>query len=132
MKPDKIYLSLILLVLFTMVSWITSCTHNANIDSLPKVCFSDVRNIFSTSCAISGCHDGRGRESGRALNNYNNIVSMVVPGNPGSSRAYQVLISKWGENKMPPNQPLSLENRTTIRVWIEQGAQDSISTCASR
>jgi hypothetical protein len=28
---------------------------------------------------------------------------------------------------MPPKQPLSLENRTLIRVWIEQGAAET--TC---
>ena len=37
------------------------------------------------------------------------------------ARLYQAIISKW-ENHMPPSQPLSLENRTKIRVWIEQGA----------
>ncbi|MBG0857912.1 MAG: hypothetical protein IQL11_00305, partial [Bacteroidales bacterium] len=32
-----------------------------------------------------------------------------------------------GENKMPPDQPLSLENRIIIRLWIEQGAM--LTTC---
>jgi hypothetical protein len=127
MKPNKIYLSLTFLLVFTMVSWITSCTHDAKITDLPEVCFArDVLPIFATSCAISGCHDGGGHE-GRALNNYDNISRSVVPGNPNGSNLYQTITDSWGFNRMPPNQPLSLENRTIIRIWIEQGAR--LTTC---
>jgi cytochrome c5 len=35
---------------------------------------------------------------------------------------YQAIITKWGEGRMPPDNPLSLENRMIIRLWIEQGA----------
>jgi hypothetical protein len=121
MKPDKIYLSLIFLATIATISWITSCTHQANIVDVPEICFEgDVLPIFQNSCAISGCHDGRGE--GRALDNYLDISHSVVAGNPGASRLYQAITATWGENKMPPNQPLSLANRTTIRLWIEQGA----------
>jgi len=122
MKPDKIYFSLAILLILTTVSWITSCTHDAKIADMPEVCFErDVLPIFTNSCAISGCHDGGG-ESRLALDNYVDISHFVVPGNPYSSRAYQAIIASMGENKMPPDQPLSLENRTIIRLWIEQGA----------
>jgi hypothetical protein len=121
MKPDKIYLSLVLIIFLTAISWFSSCTHQANIDGIPEVCFeSEVLPIFINNCAISGCHDGGGESM--PLNNYVDISHSVVPGNPGSSRSYQAIIAKMGENKMPPNQPLSLENRTLIRLWIEQGA----------
>jgi len=123
MKPDKINLSLSLLIILTIVSWITSCTHTADLTGLPEVCFErDVLPIYTNSCAIAGCHDGSGGESGRALNNYNDILSTVVPGNPDASSSYQAIIKTWGENRMPPDQPISLDNRTMIRVWIEQGA----------
>lgn len=129
MKPDKIYLALALMVAVSTFAWTTSCTHTANIVELPEVCFTgDVLPIFINNCAIAGCHDGGGgQESHLALNNYTDIVRDIVPGNPGGSRLYQTMISKWG-NMMPPNQPLSLENRTKIRVWIEQGA--NLTTCA--
>lgn len=127
MKPDKIYLFLSLLVLLTVFSWVTSCTHVANIANLPEVCFTgDVLPIFVNNCAIAGCHDGNGRESRFSLNNYPDIVRDISPGNPNGSRLYQTIISKWG-NLMPPKQPLSLENRMKIRVWIEQGAK--LTTC---
>ncbi len=126
MKPDKIYLSLVLLVILTTVSWISSCTHDANIADIPEVCFeADVLPIFINSCAISGCHDGGG-ESHMALNNYADISSRVTPFNPNSSGLYQAIISKWS-NRMPPGEPLSETNRTLIRVWIEQGAAQT--TC---
>jgi hypothetical protein len=132
MKPDKTYLSIALLIIVTAAAGITSCTHKSDISGLPVVCFErDILPIYTNSCAISGCHDGRGRESGRALNNYNDIVSTVVPGNPGGSSSYKAIISKWGENKMPPDQPISLDNRTLIRVWIEQGAMNTICTVAT-
>jgi hypothetical protein len=129
MKPDKIRLSLIILLFSTTVSWITSCTHDAKITDIPSVCFeSEVLPIFTNSCAISGCHDGGGRESHMALNNYADISRSVVPGNPNASSLYKAIIATWGEGKMPPDRPLSLENRTIIRLWIEQGA--ARTTCA--
>jgi hypothetical protein len=125
MKPDKIFISLSFLIILATVSWITSCTHNTDLTGLPEVCFErDVLPIYTNSCAIKGCHDGTG-ESGQALNNYNNIFSTVVPGNPEASSSYQAITSKWGGNLMPPGQPISLDNRTMIRVWIEQGATNN-------
>ena len=127
MKSDKIYLSLTLIILLTAFSWFTSCTHIANIANLPEVCFTgDVLPVFTANCAMAGCHDGGGRESHFALNNYADIIREITPGNPDASRIYQTIIAKWG-NRMPPKQPLSLENRTKIRVWIEQGA--TLTTC---
>ena len=131
MKPDKIYLFLTIIVLVTALSWVTSCTHVANIAELPEVCFTgDVLPIFQNNCAISGCHDGGGGE-GMALNSYASIMNNITPGNPDASELYKVIISKWGINRMPPNQPLSMENRTKIRVWIEQGANETVCTEAT-
>jgi hypothetical protein len=126
MKPDKIYLSLTLLLLLTALSWVTSCTHNADITDLPEICFTgEILPIFQNNCAISGCHSGGG-ESHMSLNTYADISKEVVAGNPDKSNIYQAIINKWG-SQMPPSQPLSLENRTKIRLWIEQGA--ILTTC---
>jgi hypothetical protein len=130
MKPNKIYLSLSFLIILTAVIWITSCTHQADLTGLPEVCFErDVLPIYTNSCAIPGCHDGKG-EAGPALNNYTNIVNTVVPGDPKASSSYQAITSTWGENKMPPDQPISIDNRTMIRVWIEQGALNTVCKTA--
>jgi hypothetical protein len=132
MKPDKVFLSLVLLIILTTISSITSCTHQANITGIREICFdSEVLPIFTNSCAMSGCHNGRsGRESRMALNNYADISNTVVPGNPDASRSYLAIIAKSGENMMPPRQPLSLTNRTIIRLWIEQGAKLTICDTA--
>jgi hypothetical protein len=59
------------------------------------------------------------------LSNYTDISNNVVAGNPDGSRLYQAIISKWG-NLMPPKKPLSESDRTKIRIWIEQGAVNTI------
>lgn len=127
MKIDKVFLFLGLIFILTVGSWISSCTHNADAGNLPEVCFErDVLPIFLNNCAISGCHNGQG-ESELSLTSYVPISHGVEPGKPYSSRIYNSIIAKGGEGKMPPDQPLSLDNRTIIRVWIEQGA--GLTTC---
>ena len=127
MKIDKVFLFLGLIFIFAVASWVASCTHNADAGNLPEVCFErDVLPIFLNSCAISGCHNGQG-ESDLVLTSYVPISHAVEPGKPYSSRIYNSIIAKGGEGKMPPDQPLSLDNRTIIRVWIEQGA--GLTTC---
>ena len=125
MKSDKTYLFLGLILIVTTASWISSCTHSANIDNIAKVCFErDVLIIFQNSCAIPGCHDGSG-ESNYNLDSYVSISNSVEPYKPYSSPAYKAITATWGENKMPPDVPLTLDNRMIIRLWIEQGAQST-------
>jgi hypothetical protein len=127
MKFNNIFLLLALISILTILFWISSCTHTADLENIPEICFErDVLPVFQNSCAISGCHDGHG-ESELVLNNYVSISHTVNPGNPYSSKAYQSIIAVSGEHKMPPDQPLSLENRLVIRLWIEQGAK--LTTC---
>ncbi|MCB8995556.1 MAG: hypothetical protein H6538_08105 [Bacteroidales bacterium] len=106
----------------------TSCRHNDDISQLPEVCFTtDVLPIFQSGCAISGCHDGSGA-GGLNLSSYNGIMQGVTPGDAMKSRVYTVLSNVWNpEGFMPPDRPLSLENRSKIKVWIEQGALET--TC---
>jgi hypothetical protein len=127
MKIDKIYFFLGLLFILIIISWISSCSHSADITNIPEICFDrDVLPIFQNNCAISRCHNGTG-ESGVALNNFASISRSVEPYKPYSSRLYKAIITTFGENRMPPGQPLSLANRTMIRLWIEQGA--GMTTC---
>lgn len=122
MKIYKISLFLGLIYIFSSLFWMNSCTHNAILDNIPELCFErDVLPIFQNSCAISGCHDGAG-ESELILNSYVPISHAVEPGKPYSSAVYKAIIATSGENMMPPDQPLSLDNRMIIRLWIEQGA----------
>jgi hypothetical protein len=125
MKIKKLKLFPGFLIVAVVLGWIISCTHTPNIDNLPVVCFEkDVLPVFQNNCAISGCHDGS--VEGRAFNTYVNISHGVTPGKPNSSRLYQAITGS-GEQMMPPSGPLTLQNRTIIRVWIEQGA--NLTTC---
>jgi hypothetical protein len=127
MKIDKVYMFLSIIVIFSALLWVSSCRHDALLSSnIREICFEkEVLPIFQNNCAMAGCHDGRG-ESREAYNNYVDINHGVVAGNPNGSRLYQAIITKWGEGRMPPGNPLSLENRTIIRLWIEQGANLTI------
>ena len=122
MKTKRLHLFPGFLIFAIFTGWIISCTHTANIDNIAVLCFdTDVLPVFKNNCAISGCHDGS--REGRALNTYASISMMVTPGKPNSSRLYQAITGS-GEHIMPPSAPLSLHNRTIVRVWIEQGAGD--------
>ncbi len=102
----------------------SSCVHEAVLDqNFPEICFeSEVLPIFLNSCSMTGCHDGTG-ESDYVLNNYLDISHALVAGKPEESKVYKAIITSFGEERMPPDQPLSLENRTIIRLWILQGAK---------
>jgi mono/diheme cytochrome c family protein len=127
MKIPKTLLLLGAILGLIIFSWISSCTHQAKTDNIPEICFErDVLPVFQNNCAISGCHDGTG-ESRLDLSSYVPISHAVEPGKPYSSKIYEAIITTAGENKMPPDQPLSLYNRMLIRLWIEQGA--NLTTC---
>jgi len=66
-------------------------------------------------------HGGKG---GIFLENYDDIVAQVVPGDPENSLLYKVLIGD-GAPQMPPGNPLPDEMIQTIYDWIEQGAQNN-------
>ena len=85
------------------------------------MCFdSDIIPIFLNNCALNQCHDGTG-ESDYVFKGYSEIMHNIKPGDPEGSEIYEA-ISGAGEDMMPPDQPLSVENRTKIRLWIDQGA----------
>jgi hypothetical protein len=124
MKIKKVFLVLFSFITFPVILWVSSCRHDALIPSdIPEICFEkDVLPIFTSNCSTTGCHDGTG-ESDLVLNNYNTISNSVEAGDPRSSELYRAIIARSGENRMPPGNPLSLESRTVIRLWIEQGAK---------
>ncbi len=114
----------ILFLVGSLTAVFFSCKHDPRgIDQLDTICFeTQILPIFLTSCALPDCHDSPGEESQYVFTDYNNILEAVTPGEPMKSSAYTSLISAGEEGIMPPDQPLSKQNRTLIRVWIEQGA----------
>jgi hypothetical protein len=125
MKSERSILYLFSSIIITVVITVYSCKHEPDISGMPEVCFSsDVLPIFLNNCTMSGCHTGNGEELG--LGTYSDIMAGITPGNASSSEIYKTIVSKWG-GRMPPDKPLSIENRMTIRLWIEQGANQT--TC---
>lgn len=100
-----------------------SCKHDGvPADQFEQIKFSEqVLPIFQNSCATSGCHDGRGGESDYIFTDYSGIMKSITPGNADKSEAYQAMISTF--ELMPPKNALSVNKRTVIRLWIEQGAK---------
>lgn len=117
----------ILLLTGTVTSVFLSCKHDAEgIDQIDTICFeTQILPIFLTSCALPGCHITQGEESEYIFTDYIQIMEAITPGKPKESPAYTSLIAVSSEEGlMPPNQPLSEQNRNLIRVWILQGAQN--------
>jgi len=73
------------------------------------------------SCAKSGCHDQGGHKHGIVLDSYSGIYSHVTPYNPVSSTLYTALFS-FGQQRMPPDAHLSVNQEGLIYYWILQGA----------
>jgi hypothetical protein len=118
-----------LVIIFTVsiIISLSACTHDADISGIPEVCFTgEVLPIFQNNCTMSGCHSGGGDEE-MPLRTYSEIMNGITSGKPDASEIYRSITSKWGQ-MMPPGQPLSIGNRTLIRLWIEQGAGETTCT----
>ena len=108
---------------------VNSCQHEGiPADQMPEICFTEqVLPIFMNSCGTSGCHDAKSAENGYVFTDYASIMKAITPGNASKSKAYEAMTSTL--EIMPPDNPLPLDKRTVIRLWIEQGAKQT--TCTS-
>ncbi len=107
-----------------------SCTHDpVFINEMDTICFEkQILPVLQNSCGISGCHDAATAAEGFTASGYESIIQIVSPGDVHASKLYQVITDIWSENMMPPDRPLTLEQRTAIHLWIAQGAQNT--TCS--
>jgi hypothetical protein len=130
-------------IISLLIIVVGSCIHDPFIDptslnngepstpgctSSGTVCFeSSVLPIFISSCARSGCHDAITKEEGFVLDNYNNIVRKgIVPGDANESKLYKVLFA-GGDDRMPPDAPLTQAQKDSIAAWINQGAKNTVN-----
>ena len=94
-------------------------------------------NVFSVSCAISGCHGGGtvqfglNLDSGFSAGNLINVASQqdaslirVIPGNPNGSFLIQKLEGTQTVGRRMPDfsPPLPQATIDVIRQWIQNGA----------
>ncbi len=128
MFAKRILLIVLVAAIALPIVLINSCRHEPyGIELLDTVCFNtEVLPIFQTSCGISGCHDAGTAEGDFVATNFQSISALVKPYKASESELYSIITNVNNPNFMPPNRPLTKEQRTTIMVWIEQGAQNTI------
>lgn len=122
------------LFLLVGIAVLASCTHLPNVpDPAPEPCdpgivdfTNEIYPMIQSNCAMSGCHASPYPADGINLSTYSGIMEEVKPGNPNDSKLYEVLF-ETGDDLMPPPPmaPLSAAQKARIRLWIEQGANET-------
>jgi hypothetical protein len=82
---------------------------------------NSVLPLVVSNCAKAGCHDQNTAKEDLNLTSYSNILRIVSPYNPQRSKLYTALFT-GEEGSMPPDAPLSLNQKSIIYYWILQGA----------
>lgn len=101
--------------------------------------FSQIQvNVFTPSCATSGCHSGAGASAGLNLDSTNSYAQLVgiassqdagiqrvLPGNPNNSYLIQKMEGTAAVGGvMPPGGALPQATIDIVRQWITDGAID--------
>jgi hypothetical protein len=97
--------------------------------------FSSIQNeVFTKSCALSGCHSGEQSPNLSAGQAYGNLVNQasfqnpsmlrVKPGDSNNSYLMKKLKND-GTSVMPPSGQLSQAIIDSIAAWIDKGALDN-------
>ena len=122
----KIYFASVIIILSSLaIIVVNSCKHSDIISGkdLRTVYFDkEILPIFITQCDGSGCHGGNNKR--RDFTTYKGIKTDITPGQPYNSKIYTTIIGVY-LNSMPPGKPISENQRTLIKVWIEQGADST-------
>ncbi len=124
---NKLIKSVIILITLTTAFSLNSCKHDIDLSTAPTISFKDdIQAIISGNCAMNGCH-GNDSQSEFSLTSYNNVMKEgdIKAGDAKGSKFYQVLLENSGEEKMPPNGPLTDIQIKKVFIWIEQGAKDN-------
>lgn len=87
---------------------------------------NQIQPILNSNCAFSGCHGGGSAQDGVDLTTYSKIINTgdIRPFNPGGSDLYDAITETDTRKIMPPlpRSPLTAQQITLIRKWINQGA----------
>jgi hypothetical protein len=86
-----------------------NCTTTGNANILSGVSFnSSVKNIISTNCAISGCHNGSTFPDLRSFANIQSNASSIK--------------SRTANGSMPKGRTLTAQEKSLIACWVDDGA----------
>lgn len=111
---------------------------NGDGDGLEPTLASIQSNIFSSSCALSGCHAGSSASlgldlsAGNARENLVDVPSSGVPEflrvDPGNADESYLIMKLEGDNRIAGSRmplgrsPLPSSEIAVIRTWIDEGA----------
>ena len=105
---------------------------NPPVDNKMRATFTSIQNeLFSTTCAKSGCHAGAQSPDLSAGKAYGNLVNVASIQNPSLMRVKpfesnnSVLVRKLrgeGTSVMPPSGQLSKAVIDSVVTWIDRGA----------
>jgi uncharacterized membrane protein len=85
----------------------------------PQACYNDrVKDIIVQNCTSSGCHNPNDREADYDFTTYEGVMQAVKRGHSAQSELYAVI----KDNQMPPAYPLTQEEKSIIKTWINNGA----------
>jgi hypothetical protein len=129
------------MLILVSAALVAACHHNADLSIPPPKppdpgpefkCSHDtvyfqntVLPVILSGCAKSGCHDEATHQSGHVLENYTEISKLVVPFNPQNSQLYTILFSNSSSERMPPDNPFSIDQKSIVYWWIAQGAYNN-------
>lgn len=138
-------LARVVVLVVCLLAVAVGCEHGdpvgMNENGLQPTLSSLQENVFSTNCALSGCHAGPSPQQGLDLSagaTHDNVVNVasterpevdrVEPGNPDASYLVHKIEGRSsivGERMPLGREPLSQEQIDVIREWIANGAPDN-------
>ncbi len=99
-----------------------------NADNAPGVndvvITKSVISIIKNNCVSASCHGGSGVKP--YLNTYEDVMTMVTPGNPEASELFQLITTSDLNRAMPPinyGVDLTVTEKSIIYNWIKNGAK---------
>lgn len=85
----------------------------------------DVLPIFSSNCAMAGCHNSVNPSENLDLSNYNGIMVDIKAGKPNEGKIMETI----NDGTMPKDaNPLSDAQKALLNKWISQGAKNNSCT----
>ncbi|MDD8017342.1 MAG: hypothetical protein PHP42_03100 [Bacteroidota bacterium] len=117
----------------------SSCKDNSNpVSKIEDIVFPaknisydrTIQPLFNIACANSACHSADAKASNLDLSSYYGTrfgkPGVVRPGDTLNSRLIWSIEARQGSVPMPPSQTLTLNQIRGLKIWIMEGATDSI------
>lgn len=105
----------------------TKCGQDTSENPVDGICFvQDILPMILSSCGTTGCHDQITAEEDYSFVNYAGIMEGIRPFDANDSEIYEA-VTEDGDDIMPPppRAPLTDGQKSKLREWIENGAENS-------